>query len=782
MANKPNTMVSWTDKTKNKNQWFKEFADYYISASKFRDGSSVGTDDISKLYDAYNGIYDKSLFKHVTDPYSSNLDDKQPAKIRPIAMIRTNIDQLVSEYNLRPLRFMVVNKAPEAHDTYNQEMTQVLHENLMAHFNEALKAMGVAQDSGQETEVEVPEIVQKRMTTNFRDALAIQGQDWLEETIAEHRIKEILLQNYLHWLIVGEAYSMKAVYNGKLLYNIVMAQDIDYARNIHKTFVEDQEWVVARYRMSPSDIVALFYEEVKNNKLKSLVTDNNYSPQAFYNALTATGEFQQHDRVVYHVQWTAQKEVLIVEFVDPTTGQLVQEERDEDYKIADDEKIVDRFWVNEKYETWKVADDIYAFTRAVPTQRIDGGLSAKPKNSYNGRTFSPPGIPNTSIMRLGMPFQLMCMILNYKIEFLISKSKGKIVLLDKGVIPRDNGWTDDKFFHYADAKGWGLINRNQVGVDKSYNQYQVLDMSMYDNIKQLIDLYQYYKQQWDDTLGMTPPRKGQMKGTDDLVGTTKSSIYQSSVITDMINVLFEQYVERELEGLLDISRYAIAAEGEYKRVKYNDDYTYKLVSISPYTYCSHALGIRLSNSTKDTEILNTMKAQVANLIQNGAKASEVLTILHADNIAKLMQDLKHMESVMEQATAQQHENEKDILSTDNELKMEFEEFKAGLEAMLLDREWDRKDNNTMLQGEFNTYTFQDGDSNDNGVPDVNEIMERAQDRQLKIEENSRKLREMLMKDTQQRRELRQRERESRRKAETDRYKAKQAAKKRTLAK
>jgi hypothetical protein len=225
----------------------------------------------------------------------------------------------------------------------------------------------------------------------------------------------------------------------------------------------------------------------------------------------------------------------------------------------------------------------------------------------------------------------------------------------------------------------------------------------------------------------------------------------------------------------------IAAEGEYKRIKYNTDLSYAVVKITPNQFCSHALGVKLSMSSKDFEVLNAMKAQASNLVQAGVSASTILKTLQADNLVKLEQDLKDIEADQaENAQANQesqNQHEQQLIQAELDAKKDFEAFKNELDTILIDKEWDRKDNNEMIKGDFTTYTFQDGDSNDNGVPDTLEIMDRAQQRANEMQKNNNDRLKIQSDAIKHRSDIAQRERESVRKAETDKYKARQTTRK-----
>lgn len=110
-------------------------------------------------------------------------------------------------------------------------------------------------------------------------------------------------------------------------------------------------------------------------------------------------------------------------------------------------------------------------------------------------------------------------------------------------------------FTTSDALGYMMVNRNQVGVDRSFNQFQVLDMSLYEKIAQLITLQQQLKQDWDDLIGMSRQRKGEQHSSD-LAGPSYQALQQSTVITETIFHFFEELVEADLQGILDITRIA----------------------------------------------------------------------------------------------------------------------------------------------------------------------------------------------------------------------------------
>src|SRR5678815_1052179 len=101
---KPMQRLKWNEKIKNKKEYFKRSADYYINLSSFRFSASTRERDIDLLYQVYNNEFPKKWFAHITDPLNAKNPNhkKYPGKIRRMSFLRTNIDLLLGEYPRRP--------------------------------------------------------------------------------------------------------------------------------------------------------------------------------------------------------------------------------------------------------------------------------------------------------------------------------------------------------------------------------------------------------------------------------------------------------------------------------------------------------------------------------------------------------------------------------------------------------------------------------------------------------------------------------------------------------
>lgn len=736
---KPLQAVPWADKVADNGAWFEKCADYYIGISRFY-GRTRSNDsrDLKVLYDVYNAKFPADWFSAQTDPLSAkNPKHKQfPAKIRPVSILRTNLDLLMAEYPRRPFQFLVNNISDDGYSSYQEQLKKTVNNNIVKRFQLKLQqdmmAEGLLSEDGQPASeeaaqqiqerldaLELPEQIEERFRGSYKDGLAIKGQKMVKFMTGTSYFRQKLNKCFKHWLITGEVYSYKTIEHGEFVYKPVSPLMIDYDKSPEEDYIEDGEWVVYEEYRTVSDVVDSYYDELKKENIDKLETTTIYnSPTHLYDHLSSTLETSRGNKVrVLHVTWKGKKKWGVLTRLDPMTGEPQQIEVDEDYPVDKETETVEWFWGNEFYETTKISHDLHVRKRAIPFQRNSLTNFSKTKGPYNGRKMSDTHSQNVSVLEIGLPIQIMYIIVTYNLERTIARSKGKIALIDKNAIPTGDGWDEETFFYYSEALGYACLDRNQVGVDKSFNQYQVLDLTCFDQIKQLIEYQQHLKQEWDDLIGINRQRKGQTYAAD-LVGVNERATFQSTVMTDMIFNLFEEWVERELQGILDLSKY-LAVDGVAKLLN-NTDLGMELLEIEPTSYCNASLGLMMENAADAIAKKNKMESYATQMLQNKVKPSTIFKILNSDNMAELHSMLIHIEEMEAKALQSQSQSEQEAQAAETERVQAFETFRELLKRATMHEEYDRKEDLEEIKGTYNTFTFQDGDANDNGVPDAAE--------------------------------------------------------------
>lgn len=764
---KPLQLISWDDKVKDNFTWFKKNADHFLAISRFKGASTErSTRDLGTLYGVYNNKFPMSWFSHVTDPLSAK-DDKHkqfPAKVRPVNILRPNLDLLMAEYPRRPFIYQVNNLSDSGYSDYKAQLDKRLKDNLTQHFQAALTqemiAEGLLTENGQPVSEEAAQKVQEEMANlqlpesvkdsffaSYQDNVAIQGQKWLRKAIQEQSIKAKLLKGFKHWLIVGEVYSYKTVEFDNLVYRVVSPRDLDFDKATMFDMVEDGEWAVLRERLTISDVVDRYYPSLSKDDINQLSERSTFqSPSNFYDHLQ--DEFTVNKVPVYHIVWKGKKKIMLV--VNQVTGQ--EDWVDEDYPVdKQTEKVIEEHWVNEVYEATRIGLNIYVNCRPLLFQRNAMNNFSVCKLPYNGRKFSDLHSENIGPLEIGLPFQIMYIIVTRTLELTLAKSKGKIMLIDQNAIPRQQGWDEERTFYYAEALGYMLLNRNQVGVDKSFNQFQVLDMTLFDSIKQLIELQQHFKQEWDDAIGINRQRKGQTYASD-AVANNERATFQSTVITDMIFNLYEEFVEKELQGMLDLSKFT-NIDGVHKL--WNDsELGNQLLEIDPNQYTLAELGVSVQSSSEAMQVLKAMQADAQAMLQNNVKPSTVLEVRRAQNIAELSVKLKKIEELQAQAEQTMAKNEEEAAKAADERKKQFAEYENMLQIKLQDHKYDREEELHLIDAEANMYSFKAGDEAEaNGIPDILELEQHKLERekhQAAVSKDNMDRAERMKKDSEDR--------------------------------
>ena len=715
---KPILTVSEKKKTADKFKHTKDVIDFYIESSCFKDtrGNSADNRDINLLYDAYNNIIPEDYFHYVTNPLNSANQSHRnfPARLRPYSIIRPNVDLLLGEYDKRPKGYSVITTDSEALNSLETELHQAILNNIQQIFVNSVNEQGG--ETGQPTEqVEPPQKIKEKFVSNYKDERAVWGQISLDQVDEELNIDEELSKMFKDYVIAGEPYSYKGIEQGRAVYERVSPLDIDYDKSPDKDYVEDGSWVVRRKYMTPSDIITAFYDEIKKSDIDNLESTDGALPfnSSYFNSLFRNNDRKDPDLrkskiPVFHTVFKYYKKIGYLTFPDEL-GEMQEIEVPETY-VADPEKgeSVEWVWATVVWEGTRIdvpnttnsggdVEHLYVKMQEVESQRNVYNNISSCKLPYNGFRFSDTHSENTSIVELGLPYQILYIILHYRLELTIAKSKGKIALLDINAIPKNKDWNEEKFFYWAEANNFGLLDRNQVGVDKGWNQYQILDLSLYEHITKLIEVMEFVKREWDQLVGFTPQRKGQVAASETASGIDAAR-YQSSVISERMFTKFDYFVKRERKGLLDLTKF-LNIDGK-RAIHYGNDMMAQMVDIDGPTYMETEFDIHVVNSAEEMQNLNNMKQQAAAFASQGSRPSIIAEVIQAKSIAKLKTILKNQEQaemeMAQQSEASKAEQEQRML----EIEKNYKQLDHDFETLLQEAKYDREERLEHIKGQY----------------------------------------------------------------------------------
>jgi hypothetical protein len=302
------------------------------------------------------------------------------------------------------------------------------------------------------------------------------------------------------------------------------------------------------------------------------------------------------------------------------------------------------------------------------------------KMPYNGRIYSNRHSDNISVVSMGLAYQVLYNVFHYRLELSIAKNKDKIMLMEMNTIPKRHGWDEEKFMYYADAMGFAFIDstaEGKSGERVTFNQFQVLDMSLGQYIAAQFQLLQAIKAEWEEMIGISRQRKGQVK-TSDGVGTTERAVFQSSVISEEIFRRFEAFIEKEYQGLLDVSK--IAWRKGKKMTYVTSDLRTAVVDIDPTDFQEAEYGVFVKNTSREQDKLTQMRNLAMAFAQNGSEPSTVAEILDSNNFAKIKVHLKEVEQKQKEFQEQQNQVQQQLAQQQAAAQKQLQDEKQAFES------------------------------------------------------------------------------------------------------
>lgn len=648
--------------------------------------------ELQKLYDAYNGIIDPREYSFIVNPYNTNDErfKKFPAELRNYNIIKPVVDLLVGEKAKRPFNYQVVVRNPDSVDRREQHRQQMMTEYMTQLTVNALHEQGIPTGMPPKP-VPPPEEMKKKAEVTYRDSRAIVGQEALDYLMDNLDIQDQHQTGFFDWVVTGRVASYKDVAHSDVVYKIESPMDIYYESSPDTEYLEDADFVVSRRIMSLNQVVDAFYDLLDEEDLEHLenptgmTRDGVYLP--FLSANTTTTDRQV---AVEHATWKSFDRVGILTYQD-MMGQVQEMVVEEPYTFSEEDGDIDLewYWVNRVWEGYRIDGKVFVGIQPFPVQRNEMGNLSTCKLPYNGRIYSGRNSTPVSVVMMGMVFQKLYNIFHYRLELSVAKNKDKIALMEINTVPKRHGWTEDKFMYYADALGYAWIDSTAEGKSNervTFNQFQVLDMSLGKYIEAQFNLLAAVKQEWEDMLGINRQRKGQAMATDK-VGSNERAVFQSSMISEEMFRRFEKFQEKELQGLLDVSK--VAWKDGKKATYITSDRREAVLNIDGEEYMDTEFGVFVKNAGKEHDKLEALRQWTINYAANAAP-STVAEILDAGNFTQIKEQLRQVEITAQEFQSAQLQAEAEAAQNLEAIREEAAERQRAFDAQenQLDREKD----------------------------------------------------------------------------------------------
>ncbi len=693
--------------------------------------SAVDYMEIQTNINLYNSVIDLTDLSHVTNPYG--VTDNFPATLRNYNIIKPKIDLLIGEESKRPFNFRVIDSNPDATSRIEQTRKDLIMKSFTNMLMQELAQAGAEIDpEALQKPVQTPEEIEQFLKSSYTDIREHMGNQALNYLIYFTDFKRKSLHNFKQFLITGSELYYTGMISGEPVLNEVDPRFFYCQLSPENVYVEDSQYCFYERFLTPSQIYDEYYdvlsdedidkiEKIKSGTGQVYIGDSGLGVPIVYQNIDRPNPFYNNrDRLVrtIHACWQSLRKIGFLSYPDEN-GVEQTELVDESFKLTKALKAqgykIDWKWINEVWEGTKIGSDVFVNVRPLPNQNKSLDNPSKCKLPYTGV------YRHQSLVSLMKSHQYFYDILFYRLEMSLARSKDKAMVMDVAQIPRSMGIDTQKWLYYLDTLGIAFINSFEEGTGANagrtsqFNQFQSIDMSMARIIDQYIMLMSKIEDMVGEISGVSRQRQGEISSSE-LVGNVERSVVQSSNITEHLFFTHNEVKRRVLTNLLEVSK---SAWMEGKKAQYVlDDMTRVFFSIEPAEYAEANYGIFISNSSKDQQILDTVKQLAQSALQAGSITfRDIADVLQSTSISDVVVKLEKADEAMHQRNMQieqektkqvemnidDKQKDRDVMTDnnirDNEVKLEIAHI--GKQEALPEDKTQETNNKFMIDKEKN---------------------------------------------------------------------------------
>lgn len=701
-------------KDKFNEQWLKDNGFYWDSVCK----DAIDEAEAMKLYRAANGELMTEEYVHITNPLNTDNDNykRYPAKLKNVDIINSIVIMLMGEKRKRGLNYTVIARNSDI-DTVRTQIREAAYDDaLQAEFINAF--IQFSQETGRPVEMEqlqqmTAEEIEKKVNS-IPDRIAIQGQEVLDYILDYNQSFEVFMECWYHFIVTGRAFTYRDVYRDEVIHEAISPLEMKFYAFSDVSRLEEAEAHVRRKKMSVNQVIDKFQgmkgftEDVE----KELEAKLGYTAEAYTEIRHMSGKDPGHvafnemwgrvhnttdyvysddDGVeVKHVVWSSLVKVGLLSSVN-IFGELIQEEVDEDF-IPLEGEVVDWVWVEQKWHLY-IIDDKHV-VGGEPLLNCTGNyFNPKAKKSvYNGKILGNKHTNPRSIVSKGMDHQFKYNVVHYYIERLVAKNLDSLTVIPLSLIKGGaNGLGLEASMYYAQALSMLFVDDSSKTAMNSLNGLKTLNSNLGQSLNAYFGLLNLIKQEWEDSVGVTAPRKGQMNSSDGKA-VTENAIFRSSIMTEEYFAQFENMQEGDLNFLLESSKYAFS-EGKHSSYVNRADNSAAILNVDGELLNYHDFLVRVSSSGKDLDDLNQVKNLAQAFAQNAdGRFTPALKALKGNNISQIIEVMENLENEIQQQIEASKQADRESQERVAQMNMEATSITASQQKYKVDA-----DNATKLE-------------------------------------------------------------------------------------
>jgi len=666
-----NERLSSAAKNADKQAWYKEKANTLKNDHNSLRESYGHVSDYKRMmvnYNLFNNIIDLKDFEYVCKPFGSE-QGELPASMVNRDISSGKLKALFGMEMKRPNSWKTIAVNPEATTRKEQEAmgryrnfvvseitgpirkqieTRIAQENSGKELT-AEEQQQVAARIDQELNSQTPLETKKYMEREHQDPAEVMTHQLLEYMIQKTDIKRKFNEAFKHLSLSAKECMYVGILNGEPQAWNVNSLRIHTKRSSISPFIEDGESMSVKYKMTPSEILQHFGDELTNeeiDRIYSAYIDDNSGEDLFELAerVDEDGEYRDYANIdVHHCLWKSLRKMAFLYYTGADGAEAVMIV-DETYKLNPDagDIRIEFEWLPESYQTWIILDDIYVNMEPIPGQFKDIDDLYNCKFPYYGVYLDDMNSVPTSPMDRLKVYQYYYNIVMYRLELLLASDKGKKVMMNINAIPDSAGIDMEQWTYFFESSPFMWFNPNEEGT--GYNDVntmaKTIDLSLASDIAKYIEFAEYLKRQAGASIGIPESVEGQADANQ-AVGTNRQNLVQTSNILEPFFDIHATFKRNVLVALIETAKIAYAGKNSVKLSYVLDDMSMKMLELDVDLLQASRIGLFVANATKATEAVDNIKQLAHAAMQNQkAELSDIMAVLRTEGVVEAEETLK----------------------------------------------------------------------------------------------------------------------------------------------
>lgn len=621
--------------------YFKRYIDYYINKT---DTASTYVTAIRQLYSAAQGDIDEDEYDYVLNPTNTkNAALKRlPGRLRNYDIIGPVIKLFMGDFATRP-NDAIVYYSGGSDSTFDRQRDIFLQNHLAQSFINALNEIGF--DTGVESvqQASVQEDLEKfkKQYRNLRTEIGWQALDYIKNNLMLNEKLQLL---FYDWVVAGTVATYKTIRNDDVEYYVLPPDCVIPFGVPENGCFEDAEAVVAILPLTLSEIVDRC--DLTEEELTKLESESGFSTEStsidhftdsnttntYARRIMAYSDTTKYN--LYIVNWKGQAVVGTLTYVNPVTGTIEEREVDSSYKLNKAMGDIEIEWYirDIAYSGERIGKYIYKNIGEIEVQRtkFDGNGT---RLAFNGKMRGFRTGKIQSEVADGLVYQQLYNILHLRYEVLIAASKDKMVTFPWGLIPRNKDMDEAKWFYWSNVHKFMFYDESKPNAQTALQGIKEIDLSFRNSIDGMQAAIERVRYEYWSVIGLNPQRFGETTASDGL-GVNQQAMNRSAIISLSTFMQFDQFMAREYQGFLDISKYAW--RNGKKAAYLSGEGREMIFELDPIEYAESEYGVFARNTADDKDKLEQVRQAMITLSSaGGVKIDGVTDIILSKDVGSL---------------------------------------------------------------------------------------------------------------------------------------------------